>query len=165
MTEKKPVGVLGWTDAELAQHARTEEWPWRVAEEPSQPPGFSLNGLAKAALPTPSPEVLACRQAEHEALRELWRAAVLPEALRNARAELARSAGKTKRRAKPWRQHAIELATGSSAENPKASDSVIARDVDARWKLKSPDCPSHRTLERLISKMRSDGALPKRSTT
>ena len=55
MTEKKPVGVLGWINAELAQHARTGEWPRRVAEEFAAP-GFSLNGLAKAALPAPTPK-------------------------------------------------------------------------------------------------------------
>jgi hypothetical protein len=81
--------------------------------------------------------------------------------------EVSRVAGKRSgivRRAKrAWAAHAMELARDAYQEDPGASNSKIADEISACWKLESHEAPGHRTLEEYVSELRENGGLPQRT--
>jgi hypothetical protein len=98
--------------------------------------------------------------------QENWRFLDGQEVLRKARAEIGREAGVKSgqaRKAAPWRGPATELAKAACAKDPTASNEDIATEIAAGWKCKTLECPGHRTLEKLVSSLRTDGTLPKRT--
>lgn len=62
----------------------------------------------------------------------------------------------------PWKPHAEALAKEAYKRDPSLSDGKVASEIEANWKLADPVCPSHRSLEAFVSKLRKDGVIPQR---
>ena len=155
MSSKHPIGVLGWSEADFAEHARSGAWPQREARSTADHLGFSLPGEAPPPVDMPKQSDDVSR-----ALRELWRAAVMPEAMREAKTNLARSRaarGVETRRAKTlkWKAPAEIAAREILAGNAQARISDVERKIRARLKAKGLACPGQRTLERLVVSVRT----------
>ena len=98
--------------------------------------------------------------------QEDWRFLDGQEVLRKARAEIGREAGREsgrKRKARPWWEHARDLAKAICAKEPRPSDGAIASEIENRWKLDNVKCPGHRTLEAYVSELTRSGTLPQRT--
>ena len=88
----------------------------------------------------------------------------VPEAARRldkARQSIAGTASAEKRRNKPWRKHAKELATKIRDEHPSWSQDRVASEIEAKWRLRL-QCPTHPTLKNFVSDLEKAGELPQR---
>jgi hypothetical protein len=165
MIRKLPVGILGWTDEERAEHGRTGKWPERKVEVPDSPPGLSLGGFNVPDQPPPSTEAAAGRQSIREALRTAWIASVMPDARREALAEFSSKGGRAEtRKSRPWHKPAVELAKVACSKNPNASNSRIASEIEDGLNAQNvKGRPEHRQLETFVSKLRKTGVIPKKA--
>ncbi len=79
--------------------------------------------------------------------------------LHKARQSKSGKASGDKRRNKPWRKHASELAQKIRAEDHSLSQDRVASEIEARWKLRLI-CPTHSTLKKFVANLERTGELP-----
>jgi hypothetical protein len=71
-----------------------------------------------------------------------------------------RSATVRSERYQAARKHALGFAADIVKADPTLSNSRLASEIEAHWKLEEPKCPGHRWLQDLISAARKDKRLP-----
>ena len=79
-------------------------------------------------------------------------------------AEAGRESGKKRRarREETWERTALDLAKTARDNNPSLSQDGVATEIEFNWKRE--ETRSHDTLKDFVSRMETDGKLPKRAT-